>query len=621
MSVTMHLTHLTFQGPRKQSAQVNFGLGLNLVYGPSNTGKSSLLDAIDFMLGRQGRPLKELPEHDGYEEILLGIQFSDDEAYTLVRSIKGGNFACFDGTHFKRPDEMVPQILTPAKPSKTMGSLRDFIFDKLDLAGKELKKNQRNEKDGLTLRNLAPLLIVGESDIQKETSPYFGTQYTTVTVEKSRLRFLLTGVDDSKLIPEEKAHEVISRQARLQLLAEFIDESEGKIAELGGGDDFRTALVEQQDRLIASLDRERQTLSSSEAQYRQTLGTRNVLRREYAEAEDRLGEISEMLARFELLGGQYETDLMRLENIREAGTLFSALPSDLCPLCGAKPEDHDPRVDCDASTEEIVAAALGEQEKIRSLQSELADVIRTLNAERKEMTSQLPEMKVRLSEAESALSDISPQLTQQRSRYTEFLDKKSSVERSMELFENLDRLQQKQKQIEEETRAEASDDDLSSPLPTKPLFDLSKCVGHLLDEWGLVQNPIVHFDKDTKDFVINGKHRASNGKGHRALTHAAATLGLLKLTENKDLPYPGLAILDSPLLAYEEPENEEDDLSHTDVNLRFLKSLSSWETRQIIILENRKSVPKEFEEGAGVIHFTKSHNFGRYGFFPIAEGD
>ena len=571
------------------------------------------------MFGRVGRPLKELPEHDEYEEVLLGIQFSDGEAYTLIRSIKGGNFSCFDGTHFERPKAAVPQILTPAKPSKTMGSLRDFILDKLDLAGKELKKNQRNEKDGLTLRNLAPLLIVGESDIQKETSPYFGTQYTTVTVEKSRLRFLLTGVDDSKLIPEEREREIISRQARLQLLDEFIGESENQIAKLEGGENFREALIEQQNRLDESLRRERQTLSSSEAQYRRALGTRNGLRRDIAEAEDRLGEISEMLARFQLLGDQYETDLMRLENIREAGTLFSALPSDRCPLCGAKPEDHNPMGDCDASTEEIVAAALGEQKKIHALQSELIDVIRTLNAEREETTLQLPEMEVHLVLAESDLSDFSPQLKEQRGRYTEFLDKKSIVERNMELFENLDRLQEKHKQIEQETRAEATDDDLSSPLPTKPLFELSKHVGHLLNDWGLVENPTVHFDKETRDFVINGKHRASNGKGHRSLTHAAATLGLMKLTEDKDLPYPGFTILDSPLLAYEEPENEEDDLSHTDVNLRFLRSLSLWKSRQIIVLENRKSIPPEFEEGAGVIHFTKSHSFGRYGFFPIEE--
>ncbi len=95
----------------------------------------------------------------------------------------------------------------------------------------------------------------------------------------------------------------------------------------------------------------------------------------------------------------------------------------------------------------------------------------------------------------------------------------------------------------------------------------------------------VHFDKEMGDFVINGKHRISNGKGHRAITHAAATLGLMKYTEENELPHLGFSILDSPLLAYEEPENEEDDLSGTDVNIKFFDSLSAWKTKQIIVLK------------------------------------
>lgn len=612
----MHFTHLIFRGPRKTPAVIEFGLGLNLVYGPSNTGKSSILDAIDFMFGRT-RALKELPEHDGYEEIFLGLNFTEDGAYTLVRSLQGGNFTCFEGTHFERPDDQEGQILRPGDPSKKMGSIRDFILERLELSGKELKKNQRNEKERLTLRNLAPLLIVNERDIQREASPYITEQYTSKTVDRSRLRFLLTGVDDSKLIPEEKEREVISRQARLQLLSEFIEESENQISRLGGGENLREEMEDQLTRIVHSLDREHEALSSSEAQYREALRARNELRSNFAEAEDRLAEISEMLARFSLLAKQYSTDLMRLENIREAGTLFFALPSENCPVCGAKPEFHDPTADCDGGTDAIVAAAEGEQAKIRALQVELNDVVHTLEREKMEVEQRLPEVQEFLRLASTALRNISPSVSAQRSRFSELLDKKSEVERNMNLFDNLDQLQKKQWEIEQESLTEFTEDDAISSLPTKPLFDLSKCVASFLDEWGLVANPVVYFDKDTSDFVINGKHRSSNGKGHRAITHAAATLGLLKLTEAKSLPHPGFVILDSPLLAYEKPEDDDDDLSGTDVNLRFLKFLASWSSTQTIILENKKSVPPQFSEGDGVTRFTKSETQGRYGFFPI----
>ncbi|WP_140323958.1 AAA family ATPase, partial [Vibrio parahaemolyticus] len=45
----MELRFLAFTGPKKETASVSFGPGLNIIYGPSNTGKSSIVDAIDFM--------------------------------------------------------------------------------------------------------------------------------------------------------------------------------------------------------------------------------------------------------------------------------------------------------------------------------------------------------------------------------------------------------------------------------------------------------------------------------------------------------------------------------------------------------------------------------------------
>ena len=612
----MHFTHLVFRGPRKDPAKIEFRLGLNLIYGPSNTGKSSILDAIDFMFGRT-RKLKELPEHDGYNEILLGMHFSEDGPYTLVRSLQGGSFTCFEGTHFERPSNQRSQILRPGDPSATMGSLRDFILDRIGLFGKELKKNQRNEKERLTLRNISPLVIVNEKNIQREASPYVSEQYTKVTVDKSRLRFILTGVDDSNLVPEEKEREVISRQARLQLLSEFIIESESQISGLGGSEDLRSEMASQLTRLMQSLDRERETLSASEAQYREVLVDRNKLRSKFTESQDRLVEITEMLARFSLLYSQYSNDLVRLENIAEAGTLFYALPSGRCPVCGAKSEAHDPTGGCDVDTVSIVAAAEGEQVKIRVLQNELRDVVGTLEREKTEIENEFPETQKALQQAKAFLSDMNPQISAQRGRFLEFMDKKSEIERNLELFVNLDRLQQKQQEIEQEFCAAASEDDVASPLPTKPLFDLSNSVASFLEEWGLMDHASVHFDNETRDFVINGKHRSSNGKGHRAITHAAATLGLLKFTETKGIPYPGFVILDSPLLAYEEPENDEDDLSGTDVSLHFLRSLAAWKSIQTIILENKKSIPSEFAQGDGITQFTKSITTGRYGYFPL----
>jgi len=92
---------------------------------------------------------------------------------------------------------------------------------------------------------------------------------------------------------------------------------------------------------------------------------------------------------------------------------------------------------------------------------------------------------------------------------------------------------------------------------------------------------------------------------------------MCKYLESKGLPSLGFVILDSPLLAYEEPDNAEDDLSATDVNLKFFDSLIDWNTTQTIVIENKKSVPKKMEDHERSLFFTKNSELDRYGFFPI----
>jgi hypothetical protein len=101
----------------------------------------------------------------------------------------------------------------------------------------------------------------------------------------------------------------------------------------------------------------------------------------------------------------------------------------------------------------------------------------------------------------------------------------------------------------------------------------------------------------------------------RAITHASVTLGLLEYTRVNELPHPGFVVLDSPLLAYREPEGEEDDLTGTDVQDRFYDYLEFLDDRQVIILENNDP-PEAIKNRSQTIFFSKNPHHGRYGFFP-----
>ena len=68
MTPGFRLRFLGFFGPQKPPATVTFGYGLNVIYGASNTGKSFIVEAIDFMLGGKP-PLRDIPERVGYDRL------------------------------------------------------------------------------------------------------------------------------------------------------------------------------------------------------------------------------------------------------------------------------------------------------------------------------------------------------------------------------------------------------------------------------------------------------------------------------------------------------------------------------------------------------------------------
>ena len=80
------LTHLTFVGVTVEPATVDFGPAATIIRGPSDTGKSYIVGAIDYMLGGSTRP-KDIPERNGYTTVLLGVRLPSGGEVTLARAV------------------------------------------------------------------------------------------------------------------------------------------------------------------------------------------------------------------------------------------------------------------------------------------------------------------------------------------------------------------------------------------------------------------------------------------------------------------------------------------------------------------------------------------------------
>jgi hypothetical protein len=276
---------------------------------------------------------------------------------------------------------------------------------------------------------------------------------------------------------------------------------------------------------------------------------------------------------------------------------------------------HD--AECDGNIDVVIAAADAEKAKITLLRNELGDALNQLKIEGTRYDRWMPQLFRDLASTEARLDEINPSVSEQRATYSEILEKRSSVQNALSLVVAIADLENRKAAVEA-TPAQRDDKDASTAdLSDSTLDSFSSLLENVLKAWNFPDASRVHFDKTTRDFVISGKPRGSRGKGMRAITHAAFTVTLLQHALSNALAHPGFAVLDTPLLAYREPEGEEDDLSGTDVQDRFYEYLLDFKDRQVIVLENMDP-PDGIKTRPQSIFFSKNPHLGRYGFFPSA---
>lgn len=598
----MQIEQLTFVSAT-QEASIKFTEGLNVICGASDTGKSFLAETLDYMLG--GKTLRQIPERVPYAAARISLKFSESDRLQLSRSLDGGHF---------QPDSPDGQKVEPLKQQHAHGrtdNLSGLLVEKIGLADKRiLKSKSRGVTSSLGFRAVARLAIVQEGEIQSSGSPFLTGQFTQKTSELATLKLLLTGVDDSSVVSVGDNSPDNTRQ--VLLIDELISDLSSEIEELEAD---KPELESQLKKLHSSIEGHRTKLELIEGELNDKLALRSSIYEDCMMATKRKSEIKELQARFDLLRSHYEIDKNRLNAIQESGSLFGFLNKEPCPLCGTQPDASHAGAGCEGDVETIVSAATAEIEKIHQLMEELQLAISDLQNEDAMLTVMLEGRKKEYEEVDGLIRmSTSPTVYGARNGFTELTEKRAQVQSALDMFERVQRLEAKRLTLlgEDEETTEIS---IETGIPDSVAHALSKRVEHILQSWDFPGECRVHFDKQTSDFVIDGKPRGARGKGLRAITHAAVTVALLEYCKERKLPHPGFVIMDSPLLAYFEPEGEDDtQLQGTDLKEKFYEYLIQHHSRdsQIIIIENQHP-PEKFRGQMSLTVFTSNPSEGRFG--------
>lgn len=602
------LIQLSLTGQGLKKAMISFSEGLNVIYGPSDTGKTFIVQCIDFIFGGKNAP-KPIPEANGYDSISLVISpWASSEKFNLTRSLKGGEVML-------SAEGLQPRKLSKRHSDKNEDSISRFLLRLIDLDGKRVRKNSRGETDSLSFRDLAKLIVVDEEEVIGERSPYLSGQAVSRTKEQSVFRLLLMGIDDSSIISiEDPKISKVRNTAKIEVIQQLLDESSKELGQMGlwpdesavkqGIDDIEMEL----ERLNAELSAENDAINALETK-------RRSLWEDYKRAQSQLAVLSELRTRFVLLSDQYKSDLARLEAISEAGFRLAQMPLERCPVCGALPEHHRNDHMKDIPPDELAISCEKEASKIRGLIQDLSETSKGNDFQIAINTEFAKRIHKELIAADNIIkNELKPRFQAVAMKIRELTDKQPVFLRALYLYECIMDFSKLIDYLKKENSQKPAKNAFTS-LSASETEEFCKEVEAVLREWKYPDLDRVTFSEHDDDIIISGQRRASHGKGVRAITHTAFNLGLLRFCLKRSMPHPGLLVVDSPLVVYRQADPDFDprdkDFS-PDVKDAFYRSLSTAKDIQVIIFEN-DSPPADLI--ANIIHFTKTDE-GRYGFIP-----
>ena len=601
------LRSLSLTGPNKPSAKVIFTHGLNVIAGPSDTGKSFIVQCLDFVLGGGAQP-KDIPEAKGYTTVVLEIESNQEQCvYKLERSLHGGEVRC-------TTEGQLDRILAAKHQAGKKDTVSQFLLDLSGLGTKLICTNKRGSTRPLSFRDIARLVIIDEESVIKKTSPILSGQYTSRTPESGIFRLLITGTDDSSIIAKEDLKIAKGRKSgRTEVIDCLLKRANEQISNIGAVG----SLTEEYDRL-AHIENALQVAitnrNSAQAYAAPLEKKRHATWIDLRTADSKYAVLSELQTRFSLLQEQYSSDLRRLEAIAEAGVRLGQLKEDRCPICGAIAEHQEyTQREVRFAPADVTTACKAEALKTSKLLKDL-QATRIVTTAEAEQLRKIRELKQQQFDSISAeLNDLlEKHVNNSIKKVDELHIREKNCRNAIEQLELIQELEALAKEAHSPKKNERADVQCSA-VSTAQAGHFSKTVEEILQDWHFPNLDRVSFSETDQDIIISDRTRMSHGKGVRAITRAAFNLALLRLCVKEKRPFPNFVLIDSPLLVYEEPDADETSFPQ-DIKKHFWSSVkTSFSDTQVIIIENSQQLPNDGINGANVIRFT-GNDQGRRGF-------
>lgn len=590
-------------------------LPLGVIAGEISTGKSSVLEFIDYCLGAASHPMHEEIRRAGVRTALLEVLVSGEPRVIERPVFARSGTAILHDTDIAGLGEAHERFERPIRPPGDPQSLSWYLLDRIGLAGiglKEAPTQAASGVDPMSFRDLSWLCYVpnerlGSRSMFHETEP----------MKALKLRQVIEavfGVHEQALVELGAA-----LQAKERHLAAAVTRAETLKQFLAGHDvPARSELEERVTADEAAAAEANSQLDELDAQLRAASSFGDELRARHAaaaqrsrDAAARLRDRQTLLRRLLPLRGQYVADIARLHFFDQTRSVFDPLAVTVCPACRTPLSAPPSRTDghCSLCGQEIATAA---EESI-----DVSREIAATEARLKELDRYISEVEGDIAEAQTSLdaaaidekraqaaldeavnSTVSPyvvqrdQLVRRREELlasihvsTRWRDLRAGASQAntdaVELAREADELRGRIKQLE-----------AGRPTRTQLVTSLSGRFAEVLDAFGF---PKLHDALLDDQYIphVRGLHYAQLSSGARTLVGIAWHMAVLELAIEQDQPHPGFLMFDGiqKNLRPVGVEPVDPDFAKPEIVTQVYNHLAEWTSRvgssgQVIVVDN-----------------------------------
>lgn len=575
----------------KGDSFLEFEKGLNIVVGSSNTGKSIIVECIDYALGDKDNNI----ELEGYDSVYVVLSHEKGDV-KIIRYLSE-NTVIIESKNEKVPSGTYP-VRKKGGAKKGELFLDDFLLILNDIEPRlDIVVSQDWRKQNFTFRTCLCSFIVKQENIIRRESPFLPLDSNAARAYKPGLLFLWTG---DRFLNDNDKDTMRMRRARksavesyVRELLERVEEEKGKLEQAANIDT---------DALEEKIQETLSVIEQKEAEMNALFEENKTISTEIIRIDDQISECSSLLIKYEALNTQYGADLKRLHLIAEGEVALENVDQSMyCPFCNGKLEK--------STQDSCLSAAKAELMKLAPKIKDLSDAIQTLHESKNELEIQRSKLHERKSDIQKQINcEIKPLVSKLKAEIEDF---KSSIEDAKAAKMLLEQEQLYRTKLESLSSENDADDtkfivmDKYSPIIECLTEEYNRLLQ--LGNYKLTHDAVF----ENFDFVIAGKHKRSQGQGFRSYLNALAVLALYNCLYNNGIYSMPFLVIDSPIQSLVENENVDWDCSMKIGLFRCLNECKR--NQQIIVIENKFPDNLDYSE-ANIVSFTKDETTGRYGF-------